>query len=282
MAAPVLVVAGIKGGVGRTATAVNLAAMLALARRKTLLVDLDPKGDATAGVGLERSHVADLQALVDPVRFLEAVRPAPRPEGLDVWPGGPALESTEGLLWARGPEGRDVVLRNALVEARKVYSAILVDGPPALGPLGRNALAAADAILLPLHATANAMASVEETVGAAMRVRPTEIPPPVVYGVRIGVRPEEFILGRAPTLARSGDGRRLLLDASIAYDARGIAECQARGMPAFDLDPKSRLARSYLELCREVKERLLDAAAAVRESSTALPKPILAGGADGP
>src|SRR3954468_11234288 len=86
MTAPVLVIAGLKGGVGRTATAVNLAAMLALARRKTLLVDLDPKGDATAGLGLERTTVADPQALVDPVRFLEAVRPAPRPEGLDVWP----------------------------------------------------------------------------------------------------------------------------------------------------------------------------------------------------
>jgi chromosome partitioning protein len=282
MASPVLVVAGIKGGVGRTTTAVNLSAMLALARRKTLLVDLDAKGDATAGVGLERAHGADLQALVDPQRFLEAVRPAPRPEGLDVWPGGPSLETIEGLLWARGPDGRDTVLRNALLVARKTYRAIIVDGPPALGPLGRNALAAADAILLPLHGTANAISAVEETVAAASRVRPPEIPPPVVYGVRIGVRPEEFILGRAPTLPRSGDGRRLLLETSIAYDARGIAECQARGLPAFDLDPKSRLARSYLELCREVMERLLDAAAPVRELSSSATHRTFLGDHHGP
>src|SRR5947209_14306157 len=189
MAAPVLVVAGIKGGVGRTATAVNLAAMLALAKRRTLLVDLDPKGDATAGLGLGRAGAsgADLQSLIDPVRFLEATRPAPRPEGLDVWPGGPALETIEGLLWARGPEGRDSVLLNALTEARKRYEVIIVDGPPALGPLGRNALAAADAILLPLSGGANATLAVEETVQAAKRVRPRDLPPPIVAGVRIGL-----------------------------------------------------------------------------------------------
>jgi chromosome partitioning protein len=270
--APVLVIAGLKGGVGRTATAVNLAAMLALAKRRTLLVDLDPKGDATAGLGLARAAAsgADLQSLIDPVRFLEATRPAPRPEGLDVWPGGPALEAIEGLLWARGPEGRDTVLRTALEKARHRYEAIIVDGPPALGPLGRNALAAADAILLPLSGGANASAAVEETVAAAMRVRPPGLEPPIVAGVRIGLRREEFLLGRAPELAGAGLGTRLLLDSSIAYDARSLAECQAHGLPAFDLDPGSRLSRSYIELCREVMKRLLKPPAAPRESSPAL------------
>jgi chromosome partitioning protein len=272
MLAPILVIAGLKGGVGRTATAVNLSAMLALANRRTLLVDLDPKGDATAGLGLPRATGADLQALVDPQRLLEATRPVPRPEGLDVWPGGPALETIEGLLWARGPEGRDSVLLNALSEARKRYQVIIVDGPPALGPLGRNALAAADAILLPLSGGANATTAVEETVQAAKRVRPTNLPPPVVAGVRIGLRREEFLLGRAPELPNSGDGNRMLLDSAIAYDARSLAECQARGLPAFDLDPGTRLARSYVELCREVIERLLKPAAqATLASSSALP-----------
>ena len=257
MGAPVLVVAGLKGGVGRTAAAVNLAAMIALARRRTLLVDLDPKGDATAGVGLPRATTADLQALVDPVRFLEATRPSPRPEGLDVWPGGPSLEALEGLLWARGPEGRDLLLRNALRDARARYEVIVVDGPPALGPLGRNALAAADAILLPLAGGANAGVAVEETVAAATRLRPEGTPLPYVAGIRIGLRPEEFLLGRAPELSGSDDGTRVLLDSAIAYDARTLAECQARGLPAFDLDPGSRLARSYIELAREVLERIV-------------------------
>jgi chromosome partitioning protein len=273
MLAPILVIAGLKGGVGRTATAVNLSAMLALAKRKTLLVDLDPKGDATAGLGLQRATGADLQALVDSQRLLEATRPVPRPEGLDVWPGGPALETIEGLLWARGPEGRDAVLLNALSEARTRYEVIIVDGPPALGPLGRNALAAADAILLPLSGGANATTAVEETVLAAQRVRPPELPPPIVAGVRIGIRREELLLGRAPELPHSQDGSRLLLDCAIAYDARSLAECQARGLPAFDLDPGSRLARSYVELCREVMERLLKPLARhpLRPSSDRLP-----------
>jgi chromosome partitioning protein len=270
MVAPILVIAGLKGGVGRTATAVNLSAMLALAKRKTLLVDLDPKGDATAGLGLPRSTGADLQALVDPQRLLEATRPAPRPEGLDVWPGGPGLEQVEGLLWARGPEGRDLVLLNALVEARRRYEIIIVDGPPALGPLGRNALAAADAILLPLSGGANATTAVEETVQAAKRVRPTDLTPPTVAGVRIGLRREEFLLGRAPELPNSADGDRLLLDSAIAYDARSLAECQARGLPAFDLDPGSRLARSYVELCREVMQRLMKPPRASTSTSQAM------------
>ena len=174
-----------------------------------------------------------------------------------MWPGGPALETIEGLLWARGPEGRDSVLFNALAEARKRYEVIVIDGPPALGPLGRNALAAADAILLPLSGGANATAAVEETVQAAKRVRPTDHPAPVVAGVRIGLRREEFLLGRAPELPNSGSGDRMLLDCAIAYDARSLAECQARGLPAFDFDPGSRLARSYVELCREVIQKLV-------------------------
>ncbi len=271
MVAPILVIAGLKGGVGRTATAVNLAAMLALAKKRTLLVDLDPKGDATAGLGLPRASGADLQALVDPFRLLEATRPVPRPEGLDVWPGGPTLETVEGLLWARGPEGRDAVLLNALVEARKRYEVIIVDGPPALGPLGRNALAAADAILLPLSGGANATTAVEETVQAARRVRPPDLPAPIVAGVRIGLRREEFLLGRAPELPNSDKGDRMLLDSAIAYDARSLAECQARGLPAFDLDPGSRLARSYVELCREVMARLLKPPSRPLTSSQRLP-----------
>jgi chromosome partitioning protein len=235
---------------------VNLSAMLALAKKRTLLVDLDPKGDATAGLGLDRKGGSDLQSLVDPQRFLESVRPAPRPEGLDTWPGGPGLEQLEGLLWARGPEGRDALLRSTLAEARRRYEVVVVDGPPALGPLGRNALGAADVILLPLSGGANATAAVEETLDAALRVRPAGLPPPLVAGIRIGLRREEFLLGRAPDLPNAGE-TRLLLDSAIAYDARTLAECQARGLPAFDLDPGSRLARSYIELSREVIARIL-------------------------
>ncbi|MBI3723957.1 ParA family protein [bacterium] len=257
MCAQVLVIAGLKGGVGRTSTAVNLAAMLALAGKKTLLVDLDPKGEATVGLGLERTTVADLQALVDPQRFLEATRPASRPEGLDVWPGGPGLEGIEGLLWARGPEGRDSVLRGALADARKRYQAIIVDGPTALGPLGRNTLAAADAILVPLSGGANIANAFLEASAAAARVRAPGTAPPLVFGIRVGLRREELL---APDPQLQDEHAQRVLEAPIAYDARVLAECRARGLPAFDHEPGSRLARSYLELTREIMERVLPAA----------------------
>jgi len=253
MLAPILVIAGLKGGVGRTATAVNLSAMLALAKRKTLLVDLDPKGDATAGLGLQRATGADLQALVDSQRLLEATRPVPRPEGLDVWPGGPALETIEGLLWARGPEGRDSVLRSALSEARARYQSIVVDGPTALGPLGRNALAAADAVLIPFSGGANVANAFEEARSASSRVRPPTVPPPAFFGFRVGLRREDLV---AP-LPEGGEDVRHVLETAIAYDARTLAECRERGLPAFDHDPGSRLSRSYLELAREVIARVL-------------------------
>jgi chromosome partitioning protein len=254
---------------------VNLAAMLALSGRRTLLMDLDPKGDATAGVGLPRaSGAGDLQALADPTRLVDALRAAPRFEGLDVWPGGPALEGLEALIWARGPEGRDRLLRSGLIEARRRYRAILIDSPTGAGPIRRNALTAADVLIVPLAGDRFSLNAVEETLASVDRVRPPELPPVEIFGLRIGVRREEFLLGKAPEMPGEGHGHRRVLETAIAYDARTLAEASSRGLPVFEQALGGRVTRSYVELAREVIARIVDTPRAFpTDSSPALMTP---------
>lgn len=257
--APVIAIAGLKGGVGRTATAVNLAAMLALSGRRTLLLDLDPKGDATTGTGVPKSSGAgDVHALSDPARLIEAVKPVKETEGLDVWPGGPMLESLEALLWARGPENRDRLLRAGLADARRIYRAIVIDTPTTLGPIGRNGALAADVILLPLAGGRFATSAVEDSISSFERVRPSDLTPLEIFGVRVGLRQEEFLLGKAPELPGEGHGNRRVLESAIAYDARTLAEASARGLPVYAHAPGSRVTRSYIELAREIAVRIVD------------------------
>lgn len=246
-----LVVGSNKGGIGRTVTAVNLAAILALAGRRTLLIDLDPKGDATAGVGIPRldAQKRSMDWLRDPDRFLRDCRPAAAPVGLDVWPGGPALEELQAELWRTEQPPTDLLDRG-LARARREYKAIVVDAPPALDPLGCNALAAASVLLLPLSGGSFSEAALEETLAMA---RELCLRPLSVLGVRLRLRREDDET-RAPAMPDNSG----TLDVSIAYDASTLREATEQGLPVFELAPESRVARSFLELGREVIRRVLD------------------------
>lgn len=254
--ATVIVLGSHKGGIGRTITAVNLAAMLALANRRTLLVDFDPKGDATASVGLERAHGdRTLAQLSDPQRFVTDIRPAGSPPGLDVWPGGPILEKLQATLWKEGDPPVDL-LRKGLAEARKRYRVIVVDALPALDPLGCNAIAAADVLLMPLSGAAFSGPAMQELVHAAGRFCPALH----VVGVRLGIRPEERLGGRRQGLpATPARFRSTILDCAIAYDAQTLLQAADRGVPVFDHAPGSRVARSFIELSREVLAKIIEA-----------------------
>jgi chromosome partitioning protein len=249
--APVLVVGSNKGGIGRTVTAVNLAAILALAGRRTLLIDLDPKGDATAGVGLPRldAQPRSLEWLQDPERFLQDVRAAERPSGLDVWPGGPALEELQAELW-RQEQPPTNLLDKGLARAREQYKVIVIDAPPALDPLGCNALAAASVLLLPLSGGSFSEAALEETMAMARELcmRPLK-----VLGVRLRLREED-----TETPAPDMPGSSGTLNAAIAYDAITLREATELGLPVFEHAPESRVARSFIELGREVITRVID------------------------
>ena len=255
----VIVVGSNKGGIGRTVTAVNLAATLALAGRRTLLVDLDPKGDATAALGLPRDAGGwrGLETLQNPDLFLAGCTAAPLPPGLDVWTGGPALEELQASLY-KAEDPPTGLLDQGLTQARRRYRAIVIDCPSALDPLSCNALGAASVLLLPLSpGTAFSDAAVAETVSMAREVCKRRAHGLEVLGVRLGLREEDLDDRRAPPLLPAEGAT---LDTHIAYDARTLLEATERGVPVFEHAPGSRVARSFLELGREVIARVLERA----------------------
>ena len=258
----VIVVGSNKGGIGRTVTAVNLAATLALAGRRTLLVDLDPKGDATAALGLSREagSVRGLESLQNPDLFIVGCIPAPSPGGLDVWTGGPALEELQASLY-KAEDPPTGLLDQGLRLARQRYRAIVIDCPSSLDPLSCNALAAANVLLLPLSpGTAFSDAAVTETVSMAREMCKHRAHPLEVMGVRLGLQEdlrEDSSHDMAPLLPSEGS----TLDTHIAYDARTLLEATERGLPVFEHAPGSRAARSFLELGRELIARVLEAPA---------------------
>lgn len=247
--APVIVVGCHKGGIGRTAVAVNLAAMLALSGRQTLLVDLDAKGDATASVGLPRAERGkNLARFCEPWSFLKDTFNVPRPAGLDVWAGGPALDTVTRELTGSANYRH---LANGLEQARLRYRAIVIDAPSDLGPLAKNAFAAGDALLLPVSAAAHA----EEAVGATVRTAREFHEPYDVFGVIVESRATRDADRDEPE-QEVPEGVHLL-DSAICYDAETFLHATQAGLPVFEAAPDSRAARSFLELGREVLARIV-------------------------
>lgn len=238
--------------------AVNLASMLALSGKRTLLIDLDPSGDATASLGLPRLATGkSLDRLSDPWGLLKDTVSSDCSPGLDVWPGGPAVEDLRAELNQKVDPPTDL-LSQGLELARERYRAIVIDAPPDLGPLGCNAMGAADVLLLPLSETTFAERAWEETIATAFALRGTIS----VLGVRLNAR--------AGSLEESGEEEEEgvdelrgplgieLLDCTIAYDAQTLMQATELGLPVFEFDPASRAARCFLELAREVTAKVLE------------------------
>lgn len=248
--APVIVVGSQKGGIGRTTLAVNLAAMLALSGRRTLLVDLDAKGDATAALGLPRaSGRKSVSRLSEPWSFLKDTLTVSRPAGLDVWPGGPALKKLRNDL---NQNSATNLLERGLSLARQRYRAVIIDAPPDLGPLANNAMACGDFLLLPITDQAFAEHALEETITAACRLQ-GEVS---VFGIRL----ETAVTDPSDDPPESLEGPLGLemLDGSVCYDAATFNQAATAGLPVFEVAPGSRAARCFLELGREVVRRFLD------------------------
>ena len=148
-----IAIANQKGGVGKTTTAINLAASLAIAERKTLLIDADPQGNATSGVGIEKAGVTRslYDVMIEGMSAADAVHPDPQLPFLHVLPSTQDLVGAEIELIALGE--RETVLRRALAPIQEEYEYILIDCPPSLGLVTLNVLTAADAVVIPISAS---------------------------------------------------------------------------------------------------------------------------------
>ncbi|HEY7839072.1 MAG TPA: ParA family protein [Terriglobales bacterium] len=255
--ARVLAITNQKGGVGKTTTAINLAASLAAAEVKTLLIDCDPQANATSGLGYTPAEFgaagrASLyQILRGEASAAAAIVPTPM-EGLDLLPSSRDLAGLN--LELVGETEREFRLKHALAPVAGGYGFILIDCPPALDLLNLNALVAADALIVPLQCEYFALEGVAHLLTTISAVQQSWNPTLGIAGVLFTQFDDRTTLSRqvAESL-RQHFGERIFRT-SIPRNVR-LAEAPSHGLPALLYDLRSRGAEAYLQLAHEVIER---------------------------
>ena len=252
----VVAVANQKGGVAKTTTAINLAASLAMARRRVLLIDLDPQGNLTSGVGLKDRaapgstiYEALLDEQLDP---RDVVIPA-AVDHLFVIPADRNLTGAEIELVTR--PHRELRLRRIVETLRPDYDLILIDSPPSLGLLTLNALVAADSVLVPLNCEYFALEGIAELLSTIDRVREAFNPRLHLEGVLLTMYDDRTNLGQQVSAnIREYFGSQVYTTV-IPRNVR-LGEAPSHGVPVLGLEAASKGAQAYLALAGEMLNRV--------------------------
>ena len=254
MKSNVIAVANQKGGVAKTTTAINLGASLALADQRVLLIDLDPQGNLTSGLG-QKGQRAPAGTTYEALTTTEPPAAFVIQTGIDHLFLIPADRELTGadveLVTSHGREQR---LRRVVGALRNEYDFILVDSPPSLGLLTLNALVAADTVLIPLNCEYFALEGLADLVGTMRRVRSALNPALDIEGVLLTMYDERTNLGQQVARDVREFFQEKVYRTVIPRNVR-LGEAPSHGIPGVVYDVKSRGAEAYVSLAREMLAR---------------------------
>jgi chromosome partitioning protein len=250
VAGRIIALANQKGGVGKTTTAINLAACLAEAGERALLVDLDPQANATSGLGEKANGVSSFD-LLDGAAIAEIARPT-RFQNLELVPARPDLAGAAVEL-SRHADG-ERYLQSSLAGARESYGYVFLDCPPSFGTLTVNALAAADSVIVPVQAEYYALEGLSQLLGSIELVKTRLNPKLGLAGILLTMVDGRTRLAsevEAEVRRHFGD---LVFTTTVPRSVR-LAEAPSHGLPAISYDRRSSGAEAYWKVAMELVER---------------------------